>query len=626
MKKTALKRIISGSLATFLAALTVTTNAYAEETQTLPEKYDLRDYGYVTPVKNQDPWGTCWSFSAIASVETSILSELGYTFEEYPLDLSERHLAWFSLNPIPQDSGHSQAGEGVYNMSGHQMTGATQYLATSLYGTNTGPLLEQTVPYNGIDENGNPSRSPSADWSVDEELRSYYNYVLQNSNVLPSTVTFDQDGNYVLDTKALENLKAELMAGRGISVSFFADTYLPDQAEKAAQYINTDTWAHFTYESVGVNHGVTIVGWDDNYPKENFLSETVDDEGNPVSVPQPEGDGAWIVKNSWGCTDYDKDDPNYRNWGYEGSGYFYLSYYDRTITNLETFDFDIESTDTATGILAYDYLPSFSVKNSMGFNDGSDIRYANIFNPEEDVDLFEVSFETNNLNTVTDVSIYLLDKEYENPEDGELICERSYTFDYPGFHRVSLGEEYFIPEGKLVSIVIHQHTDVLTAVLPIKLIENQAYYEVAVANGIDMPLYGKAIVNEGESFVMYDNAWHDWATEDEGEGMLVAILGALIDYRDCDNHSIKAYVRKPEQEPTPGESTDIPEDDEPGTEPEPGESTDIPEDDEPGDTTAPDENPDIDGTNPPTGVKTSGAISVVLSFGIAAAALIRKRK
>ncbi|MBQ2799190.1 MAG: hypothetical protein IJF09_07375, partial [Ruminiclostridium sp.] len=115
MKKTFLKRIISGSLATVLAALTVTTNAYAEEAQTLPEKYDLRDYGYVTPVKNQDPWGTCWSFSAIASVETSILSELGYTYEEYPLDLSERHLAWFSLNPIPEDSGHSQAGEGIYN-------------------------------------------------------------------------------------------------------------------------------------------------------------------------------------------------------------------------------------------------------------------------------------------------------------------------------------------------------------------------------------------------------------------------------------------------------------------------------------------------------------------------------
>ena len=41
-----------------------------------PAKYDLRDEGVVTPVKFQNPWGTCWGFSAIAASETSILSEL----------------------------------------------------------------------------------------------------------------------------------------------------------------------------------------------------------------------------------------------------------------------------------------------------------------------------------------------------------------------------------------------------------------------------------------------------------------------------------------------------------------------------------------------------------------------
>ena len=42
----------------------------------LPSSYDLRDQGVVTPVKLQNPWGTCWGFSAIAASETSILSEL----------------------------------------------------------------------------------------------------------------------------------------------------------------------------------------------------------------------------------------------------------------------------------------------------------------------------------------------------------------------------------------------------------------------------------------------------------------------------------------------------------------------------------------------------------------------
>ena len=35
------------------------------------------------------------------------------------------------------------------------------------------------------------------------------------------------------------------------------------------------------------NHDVVIIGWDDNYPQENFTTH-------------PEGDGAFICKNSWG--------------------------------------------------------------------------------------------------------------------------------------------------------------------------------------------------------------------------------------------------------------------------------------------------------------------------------------
>lgn len=48
-----------------------------------PAKYDLRDEGVVTPVKFQNPWGTCWGFSAIAASETSILSELKAAGADY---------------------------------------------------------------------------------------------------------------------------------------------------------------------------------------------------------------------------------------------------------------------------------------------------------------------------------------------------------------------------------------------------------------------------------------------------------------------------------------------------------------------------------------------------------------
>ncbi len=50
-------------------------------------------------------------------------------------------------------------------------------------------------------------------------------------------------------------------------------------------------------------HGVLIIGWDDNYSKDNFVYE------------KPEKDGAWLVLNSWGSS-----------WGNNGTGW--ISYED----------------------------------------------------------------------------------------------------------------------------------------------------------------------------------------------------------------------------------------------------------------------------------------------------------
>ena len=100
---------------------------------TFPEKFDLRTRGTVTPVKSQDPWNTCWSFADIAASETSILNDLGMTAEQYrdkfgeDLNLSEKHLSWFTAMPLPELSEYaegeypynpSQAGEGLYPMEG----------------------------------------------------------------------------------------------------------------------------------------------------------------------------------------------------------------------------------------------------------------------------------------------------------------------------------------------------------------------------------------------------------------------------------------------------------------------------------------------------------------------------
>ena len=113
---------------------------------TLPSKFDLRNVNgknYVTPVKMQNPFNTCWAFATAAAAETSYLytNDMGVAAGQVndKADFSEKYLAYFAYQPITKEdvSGSripaSQVGEGVYvsdnaaevlNKLGKQCTGA----------------------------------------------------------------------------------------------------------------------------------------------------------------------------------------------------------------------------------------------------------------------------------------------------------------------------------------------------------------------------------------------------------------------------------------------------------------------------------------------------------------------
>ncbi len=56
----------------------------------IPAAYDLRTYGYVTAVRDQNPYGTCWAFGTMASLESTFKKAMGDVE-----DFSEWHLAYF---------------------------------------------------------------------------------------------------------------------------------------------------------------------------------------------------------------------------------------------------------------------------------------------------------------------------------------------------------------------------------------------------------------------------------------------------------------------------------------------------------------------------------------------------
>jgi len=109
-----------------------------------------------------------------------------------------------------------------------------------------------------------------------------------------------------------------------------------------AGYHDYDTFAYYsTTAGLLLGHHVTCVGWDDGFPAVRF-NET------------PPGDGAFLIKNSWGA-----------DWG--DAGYFWISYYDANYgQDMAVFN-GAESVDDYDAIYQHDAL---GWSRSLGY--GSD--------------------------------------------------------------------------------------------------------------------------------------------------------------------------------------------------------------------------------------------------------------
>ena len=129
----------------------------------LPDSLDLRDIdgkNYVSEVKDQAYWSTCWCFSTMAASETSIAYECGHDYsagvDNDKYDLSEKQFAWFARYHVPTEG--DQSGEGFYaypdddddvsDLSDKVLrAGGFAEYAVSLFSAGVGPVLESEVPY-----------------------------------------------------------------------------------------------------------------------------------------------------------------------------------------------------------------------------------------------------------------------------------------------------------------------------------------------------------------------------------------------------------------------------------------------------------------------------------------------
>ena len=364
--------------------------AKARVGSSLPSSYDAREDGIITSVKNQNSEGTCWSFAATSCVETSLIKA---GLADNSVDLSESHLVWFAKNSLVTDTSDGTNGDG-YTTTGSaaRNAGGTWMDSISTYARGSGPVYDSDYPYS------------TKEWPEEDRYKAEFR---------------------VTDCSAIDNtpenrdlVKRAILDNGSVKTSYYNHTYY---------YNVTDAGSAYYYPgATDINHDVTIVGWDDNFSKDNFHSDY-----------SPSADGAWLVKNSWGDNYHLKD------------GYFWMSYEEPEVTTFSYYKAGSKSLYDNT--YQYDGIGSYS---AISYLDETTIYGANVFTAKGHEKLTYVGFYNARTAIAYTISIYKLNAKTDTPSNGTLVSTVGGEESYYGYHTAKLDTPVEVEEGDVFSAVI----------------------------------------------------------------------------------------------------------------------------------------------------------------------------
>lgn len=368
----------------------------------IPEKYDLRDYNRVTSVRNQGSEGLCWDFASTASMESNILSQSELSAKEgdnpyKTLDLSERGHTWY-IHTNFDDESSPLYGDYMQDPTKGSGGGTADIVAQGL-SAGFGVYPESLLPYEKI-YSGCP-----------EGLRFYSDYRLKDYSEL-------NNDNALIKKTVMEN------GAVAINYSCFAaNTYMVDGMQA---YYDNGNPIDGVY---GQGHLVAVVGWDDSYSSENFNPEM-----------QPENDGAWLCKNSWGEENCSTAD------GYKG--YFWMSY-ETPLSCVASYEMQ--------SVEEFDNIYQHQVTSFAGIDVES---AANVFTAESDEMLKQVCLQTVGASDVK-IEIYKLNSGFTSPQNGKLLSSFDASFDFTGIHTVECPGNIRLNAGDTFSIVVISKSNLL---------------------------------------------------------------------------------------------------------------------------------------------------------------------
>ncbi len=357
-----------------------------EPKTTLPSFYSSLELGYTTPIRSQ-VYNTCFAYSALATLETALLKDGNQAFSFSPM-----HLNHWGTKREDSTGWNRSYSEGGYS-----------FISLGYLSSWQGPRLES-------------------------EYSEYTS--IENFDTLDKTAKKQASVNGIiyLDTKDVDTVKTAVYEYGAVVGNYHVSDSLYNFST-CAYYCNIEG-----LQTAQLNgHAISIVGWDDNFSKENF-----------VEGAQPENDGAWLCKNSWG-----------ESWG--NNGYYWISYEDEylfdtrfghsyTFTDYELFDENTHLYQNEVDGATYEF----------DYADGNTITYINVFDTDESKNTIDkVNFETISENA--SYKIYSIPVNENGTPDNDI---NKWTFlasgmvPYQGYHSVDVTDFDVVSEKFAIGVTL----------------------------------------------------------------------------------------------------------------------------------------------------------------------------
>lgn len=449
-------------------------------------------------VEHQRNTTECWAFSLIKALETNkALKNKLYDIE----DFSERHMDYATSRTFTD--GVNEAGFNREVGTGGLIPVGLAYLTNG-----QGAVLESDMPFKNEEKKISLAE---IDKNVNTIVNDYYNLPTihkeyeKDSNGNTISVKYKKaNGTEYTESElnAVRNIIKEHLVENGAIATMTAGSlsnyYNNSSAFQATAYNCNDT-------DKTRDHAITIVGWDDNYPRENFGDGRM-----------PSTNGAYIVLNSYGDTSFD-------------NGYLYISYEDYFI---EEELYGISS----TGSVDYDYIYQndyyggvFKIGSATQTKGSIGTVYNRDKNKNEILDSVGVT-----LSNYSKIEIYV------NPENDSFatsklikVAEPSEVLT-PGFHRIDITPTQLTGDNFTIVVKITP--------------ESGGFYFQIEAN-VEKTAYA-FVESENRSYVsLSSNTWTNISN--------LTVSG--LDMKTADV-CIKAYTIEGEKIEEPEENTNNPED------------------------------------------------------------------